>query len=1021
MVSKVQLGTSQAVVALLALLGGAVTTQAQEQKQNAAKEVDEEAPSQKLEEVTITGSLISRSDVVADTPIATIDQSALSAAGQPTLDRAIGELPQFSAAQGQSETGDVQGATGFAGGQAYGDLRGLGSNRALVLLDGRRLNPSNPDGSVDLNTLPMSVIQNVEVITGGASAAYGSDAIAGVVNFKVRQKFDGAEFTYRRGGSTHGDGSNDFASALLGTDFANHKGNVMMAVEYSDRAVVYGRDRPFFANIRSVNIPQEGIVAPSANAPTLDAVNTVLAGYPGTTPLPGTGSYNGALGINTGGTIFTDQSGPVQNYRGVGAPTVRLTNNGTQVSVVNGQYFDLQVPLQKYNLFAHGTYNLNDAVSAYAQMNFMDSTARDETAPGFTLAARSMTIPVVVNGLTNPLIPHDLLTILSSRPDPAAPFTYFKQLVELGNRIQSFHYSDFQTLVGLKGDIDFHDLSWDVYASYGKDTFNNVQSDDASQSAYAAMLNGTANFGAGNATGACIGWQQPGSAAATRYNPFGVNGIPAGCLAYAGRQNHNVANLDEKDLVATLQGKIVQLPAGALRFAVGADYRSTSFSYQPDSNLATGDSFAYDLITPTAGRAIVREFYGELLAPLLSDLPLVQELSADLGYRRSQYERFGSVNTYKIDLNWGPITSLHFRGGYERAIRAPSLGELFAPTLTSQLPTGNPPTPGNPVVTGDPCDVNGYFRNSANAAKVVALCAAQGIPAALLGNYTYGLSSINGQSGGNINLKPEVADTYSVGAVWAPRFDTPWARSLNLSVDYFDIKVKGAIGSIALSDILQRCYNVDGISNPGYSTNNLYCQLITRDPSNGNIVLGRQLLLNLATYETSGLDLQGDWGAGMEALGLPTGAGSVRLHSMVTYTRTFSVSTLPGAPSLDFAGSIGNSAVSNDIAHPHWKANTDLGYLVGPATVDLRWRLIGSMIHQDRVVSSNVNTPGVPTYNYFDLDTRWKIGSHLEVSAGITNLTDKTPPFVSGAPLTTDPATYDILGREYYAGVKATF
>jgi outer membrane receptor protein involved in Fe transport len=974
---------------------------------------------QALEPIVVTGSLISRRDLVSDTPISTIDQASLMAAGQPTLDRAIGELPQFSAAQGQTETGDVQGATGFSGGQAYGDLRGLGANRSLVLLDGRRLQPSNPDGSVDLNTIPISMIENVEIITGGASAAYGSDAIAGVINFKLRQKFNGAQFSYQHGATTHGDGGNDLASVIIGGDLDEHRGNVMLALDYTERNVVHGRDRDFFANIRSVNIPQEGILAPSANAPTIAAINGVLAGYPGTTPLAGSGSYPGAIGVNTGGTIFTDQFGPVQNYRGVGAPLVQLTNAGTQVSVVNGQFFDLQVPLTKYNLFARGSYALTDNISTYSQINFMNSRSRDETAPGFALSARAMTIPVIANGVANPLIPQNLLTILNSRPNPTAPFTYFKQLVEIGNRVETFDYSVYQATLGLKGEIPGIDINWDLYGSYGKNTFNNIQNNDASQAAYAAMLNGTVNFTGGH--GSCIGWQQPGATAATQYNPFGVNGIPSACLEFAGRQNHNIAVMDEKNFVGVAQGKIWALPAGDLRFALGADYRSDSFDYHPDTNLSLADSYAYDLITPTGGRTTVREVYGELLVPVLAHLPLVEDLSFDAGYRHSDYDRFGGVNTYKIDANWQPIKSVHVRGGYQRAIRAPSLGELFAPTITSQLPTGTPPSPGNPLVTGDPCDKNGFFRSGANAAQVVALCEAQGVPASLIGNYTYGLSSISGQSGGNVGLKPETADTYSVGGVWNPGFATSLARTLSISVDYYRIKIAGAIGSIALSDILQRCFNVDGSSNPTYTNANTYCQLITRDRSNGSIVLGRQLLLNLATYQTDGIDFQGDWGFDLDALGLPDNAGSFRLTSLITYTRSFDVASLPGAPALDFAGSIGNSAVSNDIAHPHWKANTSFGYKHGPLSAGVRWRFIGAMIHQDQVVSPTATTRGVPAYSYFDLDAHYNFLDRFDISAGITNIADKGPPLVSGTPLTTDSATYDILGRSYFVALKAKF
>src|SRR3984893_2922544 len=305
----------------------------------------ERAPN--IEAIVVTGSRISRRDFQSDSPIVTVDQSTLAAAGQPTLDRAIGEMPQFSAAQGMSEVGDVQGSTNFAGGQAYGDLRGLGPNRALVLMDGRRMMQSNPNGSVDLNTIPMSMIENVEVITGGASATYGSDAIAGVLNFKLRQTFSGAEISYTHGATTHGDGATEHVSALLGGNFADNRGNSVLAFEYSQRNVVHGADRPFFANIRELARPPEGIMPAGTfgAAPTIAAVNGVLAGYPGTTPIAGSGAYNGSLGVNTDGTIFTDLAAPncVQNYKGIGQKGVNISGDCTKVQVALGQFFAMQV------------------------------------------------------------------------------------------------------------------------------------------------------------------------------------------------------------------------------------------------------------------------------------------------------------------------------------------------------------------------------------------------------------------------------------------------------------------------------------------------------------------------------------------------------------------------------------------------------------------------------------------------------------------------------------------------------
>ena len=241
------------------------------------------------------------------------------------------------------------------------------------------------------------------------------------------------------------------------------------------------------------------------------------------------------------------------------------------------------------------------------------------------------------------------------------------------------------------------------------------------------------------------------------------------------------------------------------------------------------------------------------------------------------------------------------------------------------------------------------------------------------------------------------------------------------SVDYYNIKISNAVGSLALTDILPRCFNSDGISNPGYSTANIYCQQITRDKSPATSCSGREGLLNLATYKTDGIDTQIDWGFGLGALGLSDADGMIRLNTLISYTRSFDVSALPGSPVLDYAGSIGNSQVSPEMAHPHWKANTSIGYAIGPVSATIHWRYIAAMIHQDRVVDPTATTPGVPAYNYFDFDAHWSVMDHLELNAGLTNLTDKAPPFVSGQPLTTDSATYDIIGRTYYVGFKSKF
>ena len=322
---------------------------------------------------------------------------------------------------------------------------------------------------------------------------------------------------------------------------------------------------------------------------------------------------------------------------------------------------------------------------------------------------------------------------------------------------------------------------------------------------------------------------------------------------------------------------------------------------------------------------------------------------------------------------------------------------------------------------GDPCAVGSRFRTGANATQVLALCSAQGVPSAILPTYTYGSVSVPGSNGSNSSLTPERAKTWSAGVVLAPKFSSPMFSNLQLSVDYYNIKIANAIGSLNLTDILPRCFNSDGVSNPTYTVNNPYCQRITRETSGGTIILGRQGLFNFATYTVSGLDAQLNWRFGLDALGLPSRAGSLGFNTLVSYLKNYKVAGLLGSPTLNYAGSVGYGGVGGDISHPKWKANTAVTYAIGGFSVTGHWRYIDKMIHADRVANAAATTAGVPAYSYFDADAHYVINRHFTIGAGVTNIGNKIPPFVSAASLTTDAALYDVIGRAWYATLKAKF
>jgi iron complex outermembrane receptor protein len=955
------------------------------------------APATAVNEIVVTGSRISRPDFKAESPVSTLSSAVIAAAGQPSLDRVVGQMPQFEAAQGAAEVGDVQGSIGFGGGASYSDLRGIGRNRSLVLMDGRRLMPSTPDGAIDLNTIPTAMIETAEVITGGASTAYGSDAIAGVANFKLRQSFSGVEVNAQRGGSTRGDGATNQFSVLVGDKFAGGKGHAIVDFEYGDRDAVSGSQRPFFTqpSVRFLGRPAEGIIFAGGwggpgKAPTTAAVNAVLAGYPGTTPIPGSGAYKGAIGVNSDQSIYTSANAAscAQNYKGVGGELGAIVNpNCTTAGVVLGNYFAVQVPLTKYNVFAKADYELNSHVTAYGQFNFSDSTARDQTSPGSSKTSASAS-QVLVIPVSNPYVQSNpaLMSLLNSAyggPPPAGSSVYYSKLLYgWGSRVQDFHYTNWQVLGGLKGDIPGTAFTWDAYGSYGKSSYIGQAHSDISITGINTIL---AHEGV----------------AGCNYNPFGIQAVSPACLSYAGRTDNTTDNLTAKDFEFSIQGPVFNFPAGPLKVAVGGDYRESQYAYQPDSLFVSGDSLSYGSDSPSHGEQDAIEVFAEALAPVLTDQPFAKDVSLDFAYRYSKYNSFSGKSTWKVDGSWTVVTGLRFRGGYSVAIRAPSLSDLYVGQSVS-----------NQNVTSDPCDVQSGYRTGPNAAKVQALCAAQA-SAAGSSSFTYNgaVVSIPIQSGGNSLLQPETADTYSLGVVLQP------LRGLNISLDYYNISISGAIASLSPNQILGDCYGAG--ANPNFSAGNSFCGRIQRDPSSGTISMLTSGTFNFNTIKLDGVDAQVDYTVELSALGLPEGFGRIQAGTVVSYLNHFTVNPADGTGATQYAGVVTDGLVTADgenlYTHPRWKANTSLSYNNGPFTGTLRWRYIDGL--------GNLDAPGsrVPSVSYFDIDAHYTFNHRWTLSAGINNLADQGPPFIGTLELRTDAATYDVIGRTFYVGAKARF
>lgn len=715
-----------------------------------------------LDEIVVTGSRIARRDYVANTPITTVNAEMIAAAGAPTLEAGLNQLPQVAASAGS------QASLISRAGQASINLRGLGQQRTLVLVNGRRMQPSGSDGTVDLNVIPGSLIDNVEVITGGASAAYGSDAVAGVVNLKLKRRFTGVGIDLSAGQTDRGDGETQSGALTIGSDLADGRGNAYISLSYANREAINFRDRDYLTGQAfSSNSPGGLISAAATNLPTQAAVDTVFSRY----GVPaGKVSRTSTLSLNPDGSLFLN-AGAV-NFRSPQSTLQTIYNN--TVLAATGDYFLAQVPLERHSMFAHADYDLDEKVSVFADGLFTNSTATTRANPVVvgSVSSAPLTIPV-----TNPFISRDLAQVLASRPNPTAPFSFAQITTPVGDRMEENRYNVYQLTLGAEGELEAMDLTWSLHGSIGRTEL--LQSEINYPSS--AALQRLANAPDGGRS-LCEGG----------YDFNRIDTLSASCVSYIRRTARNTTTLEQKIVEGSAQGRLFSLPAGEVRFAAGADYRSNSYDYIPDALIQTGELANYLPIQPSQGEATVRELFGELLVPVVRDLPWAEEVSLNLGYRYSDYDTVGGVDTYRADGSWKTNDVFTVRGGYARAVRAPSVGDLYAAAASGLTALGTP----GPVGSGDPCDVRGAYRSSSSpiAAQVRALCLAQGVPSAVIDSFTNTVSRTPYTSQGNAALKPEVSDTYSVGLVMKSPFQSDWLSQLTASVDYYKINLDGASG-----------------------------------------------------------------------------------------------------------------------------------------------------------------------------------------------------------------------------------
>jgi outer membrane receptor protein involved in Fe transport len=1031
------------------------------------------------EPIVVTGSRIARRDYESDSPIVTVSQEALENTAAISLDQALEKLPQFVAGQNQATSAaDFQPNPTSSPGISTVNLRGLGANRTLVLLDGRRTQPANAALLVDINTIPKAALDGVEIITGGAGATYGADAVAGVVNFKLKRNFTGVTLDAQVGTTERLDGQQYEASALVGADFADGLGNAMVGLSIARRGEVEATERTFFRE--QFFDPDSNVVgtfpqffgyqfAPAANntaiyprlnnPPTQAAIDAAFAGVPGYVPGDVRTASSVYLFFNPSAsgnsTVFSNVRGQVSNITApgftgtAGYPVHRYINirdaAGTVIGrdLVNNQAAGyISLPLERYSLFANAYYDVTPDITAYVQGNFnqikTETQAANSTASYLQWGTAVPFDAATCGAAVSHPVPTSLCNVLRSRPAPNDPWELVQPLLGAASVMTRNTNTSYEMLAGLRGNLTtFGDWTYDVFVSHGS-TQQQVLLDNVIDQSRLQALVSAPNFGVNYvAQNFRLGTD---ARCTSGVNPFTQVPLSQDCIDIISANIKNLTTLTQNQIEANFQGTLLELPAGPLQMALGANYRDNSYKFDPDDgfsgNNVNTNPIGLFVTKPTEGKVSVKEAYAEALIPILRDLPLIEEFDINAGYRFSDYNTAGGVSTWKVTGNWEVTDFLSARGGYQVANRAPNVAELFTPGTFSTVAWPD----------ADPCATTtfasyGNVAANPNRQRVIDLCnQLPGMPAgSTLVNSTFFSPNFNpiqplgrDQTIGNVNLSPEEARTITAGIVLRTPGMTPYGR-FALTVDYYNIKIDKAIAPATSQYVYQECFNATG-SNPNYDPTNEFCQLILRRPNDGGWVSTTAQYRNLGLVSTAGYDATLDWA--IPAPGIGGESGTFGINVNFTYLEKYEFQLTTTSPVQDYADS---SGTVNVLTPPfgsqfRWKTFTTASYNFGPGSIALTWRHLPKTRNVAKVINPAATQEDTPAYDWFGLNARYELVDRVEIRMGVDNLFDRDPPRVGvntqttgrvGAYNTasgqTDPGAYDVLGRSYYLGANIAF
>jgi iron complex outermembrane recepter protein len=950
--------------------------------------------------ITVTGSRIARRDLTSTSPLAVVQDEEFTLSGAVNVEQVLNTLPQV-----------IPGTTSFSnnpgGGVATLNLRGLGTQRNLVLVNGRRYIFFDPNQIVDLNTIPQFLLDSVDVVTGGASAVYGSDALTGVVNFRLRTDLEGIVAGAQYNITEEGDGRRYNAYVALGSQLADGRGHVAVFGEYYNRGSIFQGDRAFSRSTLSddfagnlvpggsAGVPQGRFVAAATITLAARDMNgdgdTTDPGEPAVTP-------NIAAGTNfVGGGAFFFAPGQQRAFGGSAGP------DGYNFAPSNY----LMVPQERWTLGGYGEFEIARNINAYGEVTFINNRVQNELAAtpvtqnvDFNIATACTLVNAATCANFQQIGANQqaaiALAAARGNPNPFGSFvagtTTFSSLqpgfvrlqantrtTQISNRNSADDRNAFRALLGVRGNLT-ENLTYDAFYMFARTRNSNIQEGNVSRTSFVNnAANGTCNF-------------------------FGADLLSDTCITNISilAQNTEISQLQVAQ--ASVAGTLFQSPwaTDAIGFAVGGEFRSMSASFIPDTALSSGDVVGFNAGQPTAGGYNVAEVFGEVRIPLVSDTPGFHRLELNAAGRYSDYslEAVGGVYTYAAGAEWAPVADITFRGQYQRAVRAPNVQELFG---------GN--AVGFPAAT-DPC----ALASAATNATIRAVCVATGVPNGSVGQaFIQPNPQIQGAFGGNPDLQEEVADTWTAGVVIRPRF----IPRLNIAVDYYDIEIDNAIATAGggVNNILNLCYNVI------QDASSAICQLISRDAQ--GIISGPPFVVsannaNLSSLTTEGIDFQVDY---TQPLGFSmTGSGESRLNFFFlgTYSWENNFTPLVDLPD-DVVECAGRFGLNCGNPTPRWKWSSRVSLIDGPVTASLRWRHLNATTDDDDETDFFVERIGA--YNLFDLAFSVNAGDHLTINMGVNNLFDKNPPIMgsNAEQANTYPGTFDVIGRDFFISANLRF